>query len=106
MAGLLSNTTATALSGLAGVVRVPGIGPLLGRTTRDHDQGELILVIQPRLLSLPPSEIVTRQIFIGAESRAADSDVGQRVMMYATPACDLDPVYVFVQREMAVRFWR
>jgi general secretion pathway protein D len=69
VAGLMNNTTATALSGLAGVVRIPGIGPLLGRTTKDHDQGELVLVIQPRLLSLPASETVPRPIFIGAESR-------------------------------------
>jgi general secretion pathway protein D len=69
IAGLVNNTTATALSGLAGVVRVPGLGPFLGRTTKDHDQGEVLLVIKPRLLSLPASETAPRPIFIGAESR-------------------------------------
>jgi general secretion pathway protein D len=69
VAGLVNNTTAVALSGLAGAVRVPGLGLLFGRTTKDHDQGEVVLVIRPHLLSLPPSEIVTRPIFIGAESR-------------------------------------
>ena len=85
VAGLMNNTTATALSGLAGVVRIPGIGPLLGRTTKDHDQGELVLVIQPRLLSLPASETSSAADLHRRRVPAADTDVDQRVMMYATP---------------------
>ena len=69
VAGLVNNTQATSLSGLAGVVSIPGLGPLLGRTTRDKDQGEVLLLITPRLLSLPATETVSRPIFIGAESR-------------------------------------
>jgi type II secretory pathway component GspD/PulD (secretin) len=69
IAGLVNNTTATELSGLAGAVRIPGLAPFFGRTTKDRDQGELLLVIKPRLLSVPASETVPRPIFIGAESR-------------------------------------
>jgi hypothetical protein len=45
------------------------LGTLLGRTTTTRDEGEILLTIKPRLMSSPPSENVTREIFIGAESR-------------------------------------
>jgi type II secretory pathway component GspD/PulD (secretin) len=69
VAGLVNNTEARVISGLAGTIAVPVLGPLLGRSTTDKDQGEVLLTIKPRLLSSPPSENMTRQIFIGAESR-------------------------------------
>jgi type II secretory pathway component GspD/PulD (secretin) len=69
IAGLVNDTAATSLSGLAGVINIPALGPLLGRTKKDKDQGEILLSIKPRLLSVPPSETVPREIFIGAESR-------------------------------------
>jgi type II secretory pathway component GspD/PulD (secretin) len=69
IAGLMNNTQARTISGLAGTIGIPVLGPLLGRTTTDKDQGEILLTIKPRLLSSPPSENMTRQIFIGAEQR-------------------------------------
>jgi type II secretory pathway component GspD/PulD (secretin) len=69
ISGLVNDTAATSLGGLAGVINIPALGPLLGRTKRDKDQGEILLSIKPRLLSMPPSETVPREIFIGAESR-------------------------------------
>jgi general secretion pathway protein D len=63
IAGLVNNTRSTSATG------IPGLGPFLGRITKDTDQGELLLTIKPRLMSLPPTEVVTRPIFIGAESR-------------------------------------
>jgi len=69
VAGLVSDTTTLERSGLANVLDVPVLSSILGRTTKNHDQAEILLVIRPRLMSLPPSEALTRQIFIGAESR-------------------------------------
>jgi Flp pilus assembly secretin CpaC len=69
VAGLLNDTEARTISGLAGTIGIPVLGPLLGRTTTDRDEGEILLTIKPRLLSLPASENMTRQIFIGAEQR-------------------------------------
>lgn len=69
VAGLVNNTEARTISGLAGAISIPVLGPLLGSTTTDRDQGEVLLTIKPRLLSQPASENVTRQVFIGAESR-------------------------------------
>jgi general secretion pathway protein D len=69
IAGLVNDTSTRSLSGLAGVANVPALGALLSRTKREKDQGEILLSIKPRLLSMPPSETVPRPIFIGAESR-------------------------------------
>lgn len=69
IAGLVNDTSTRSLSGIAGIANVPALGALLGRTKKEKDQGEILLSIKPRLLSMPPSETVPRPIFIGAESR-------------------------------------
>ena len=69
IAGLMNNTHARTISGLAGTIGIPVLGPLLGRTTTDRDQGEVLLTIKPRLLSTPPTQNLTREIFIGPEQR-------------------------------------
>lgn len=69
IAGLVSDTEAIARSGLAGIFQVPVLSSILGRTTKDRDQIELMLLIRPRLLSPSTAEIVAREIFIGSESR-------------------------------------
>ena len=69
VAGLVSNTETLERSGLANVLDVPILGSILGRTTKGRDESELLLVIKPRLMSSPTSETVSREIFIGAESR-------------------------------------
>jgi general secretion pathway protein D len=69
VAGLLNDTEARSVSGLAGTIGIPVLGPLLGRTTTDKDKGEILLTIKPRLLSAPTSENITREIFIGSEAR-------------------------------------
>jgi general secretion pathway protein D len=69
LAGLVNDTESIARSGLAGVLNIPVLGSVLGRTTKDRDKGELLLVIKPRLLSLPAQDAASKGIFIGAESR-------------------------------------
>jgi general secretion pathway protein D len=69
IAGLMNNTQARVVSGLAGLTHIPIASSILSRNSRDQDQGEVLLTIKPRLLSLPPSEAVTQPIFVGAESR-------------------------------------
>jgi general secretion pathway protein D len=69
VAGLVSDTESIERSGLARVLDVPALGSIFGRTTKTRDESEIIVVIKPRLLSLPPSEMLTKEIFIGAESR-------------------------------------
>jgi Flp pilus assembly secretin CpaC len=67
--GLMSSTEARTLGGIAGFSSLPILGPLLSRNTRDKDDTQLLVVIHPKLLSLPPSETATPEIYIGTESR-------------------------------------
>ena len=69
VSGLMSATDARTLSALAGIGNIPILSPLLSRNTRSHDSGEVLLVIRPRLLSQPASEIATREVWTGTESR-------------------------------------
>jgi len=69
IAGLVNNTETLSVSGMAGITSVPILGTILSRTTKDREQGEILLVIRPQLLSLPATETIPRPIFIGAESR-------------------------------------
>jgi general secretion pathway protein D len=67
--GLVTDSTATTLSGPAGLSAIPVIGTVLGRTSRTREQNETLLVLKPRLITNPPTESAPREIWIGAESR-------------------------------------
>jgi type II secretory pathway component GspD/PulD (secretin) len=69
IAGLVNDTDSIVRSGLAGILNIPVLGAAFGRTTKERDKGEILLIIRPRLLSLPPADVVSKGIFIGAESR-------------------------------------
>jgi general secretion pathway protein D len=73
IAGLMSASQARTISGLAGLSRVPLLGPLLGQNTRDESESQVLVVIKPALLSLPPSEAATRVVPLGAEQRPRTS---------------------------------
>lgn len=45
------------------------LGGILGQTTRTTDDAQLLLVLKPRLIDLPASEQVSKEMWIGTESR-------------------------------------
>jgi hypothetical protein len=67
--GLLSATEARAISGIAGLSSIPAIGPLVRRNTRQRDSNEVLVLIRPKLVSLPPDQQVTRTLRVGSETR-------------------------------------
>jgi Flp pilus assembly secretin CpaC len=67
--GLVTSSEVRSIAGIAGLSGLPVLGYLTSQTTKDKEQTEGLLVIKPRLLSLPPSESQTPAIWIGAESR-------------------------------------
>lgn len=69
IAGLMNSSQARTISGLAGLSRVPLLGPLLSQRTRADSQAQLLLVIQPALLSLPPSQDSLHAVPVGPEQR-------------------------------------
>lgn len=69
VSGLMSTSQAKTISGVAGLIGIPIVGPLLSNNTRDDSKSDTLLLIKPRLLSLPPTEAVTRPIFVGPDTR-------------------------------------
>jgi general secretion pathway protein D len=69
IAGLLTTNEARTLSGLAGLNRIPFLGPLTSTHEHDNDRDQVMVLLRPVLLTLPPGENVPRSFFTGTESR-------------------------------------
>ncbi len=69
LTGLMSTTDAASLSNLAGLGNIPFVGRLLGNSTRNTDHGATLLVIKPRLLNLPPTDLPTPTLLTGTETK-------------------------------------
>jgi general secretion pathway protein D len=69
VSGFVSRNDVRSLSGPAGLLAIPGLAALLGSDAKSTDEQELILVLTPRLLTPPPTEFLTREIWVGSESR-------------------------------------
>ncbi len=69
VAGLLTATEARTIGGLAGLSSLPWLGPLLRRNTREDDTNEAVIVLRPRVISLPGSEHPTKAFWTGSETR-------------------------------------
>lgn len=69
IAGLLTTDEARTLSGIAGLNRIPFLGPLTSTHQHNTDADEVIVMLRPVLLSLPPNETVVRSFLTGSETR-------------------------------------
>ena len=69
VAGLMTSSQAKSISGLAGLSRVPVLNRVLGQHTRDDNENQVLLLIRPSLVSLPPGEMPTTAIPAGTDSR-------------------------------------
>jgi len=69
IAGLLNRSQARTISGMAGLSRVPILGPLVRRNTRDETGDQVLVILKPSLVSLPPGETPTIQVSVGPEQR-------------------------------------
>lgn len=71
--GLLNASQTKSLNGIAGLASVPVLGPMLSTNTSKSDRSETLIVIKPRLRSLPPSNALSRALWTGSEARPAAS---------------------------------
>ena len=69
IAGLLTTDEARTISGLAGLNRIPFLGPLTNTHQKNDDRDQVLLLLRPTLVSAPPGEEVLRSFYTGSENR-------------------------------------
>jgi type II secretory pathway component GspD/PulD (secretin) len=67
--GLMTVTEARTITGLIGIARIPVIGPLLRSNTKTDEERAVLLLLKPRLVTLPPDQYPTRALRVGSETR-------------------------------------
>ncbi len=67
--GLMSASEARTIHGIAGLTSIPVLGQLLRKTNKDESTSEVLMLIKPTLLNLPPNQFVTPTIWTGSEMR-------------------------------------
>ena len=72
VSGLLNAQEARTVASLAGLSRIPYLGPLMGTRNRTSDGEQVLILIRPRLLSLPPSALNTWSFHLGSDTRPID----------------------------------
>jgi general secretion pathway protein D len=69
IAGLAVSSAAVSTSGIAGLAQLPGLGRLFRRNTVNEDQGQVLILLKPRLLSEPVWERPAPAFWIGSETK-------------------------------------
>jgi general secretion pathway protein D len=68
VAGLAESDVGNTISGSFGLEKIPWIGRLLRQNTVSKDSSEVLVVLKPQLVNLPPWEFVNDSLWIGTES--------------------------------------
>jgi general secretion pathway protein D len=69
VAGVLESTDGDTRTGIFGLASVPWIGKLLRSNTINHSKDEVLLVIRPHLMDVPPWEYGAPPIWVGTETK-------------------------------------
>src|SRR5207237_603507 len=69
VAGLMSSSEVRTIHGLAGISAVPVLGQLLHQNNKDESTTEVLLIIKPTLLNVPPNQFVAPAIWTGPDTR-------------------------------------
>jgi len=68
VAGLMNTQEARTIAGLAGLSRVPYLGPLTSTHEKDASGDQVLLLIRPHLLTPPPSAMKTYPLHLGSDT--------------------------------------
>ena len=69
VAGLLNRDQARTIAGLAGISRIPYLGPLTSKHTHTSDDHQVLVLMRPTLISLPPGSTLTHLFHMGSDNR-------------------------------------
>ncbi|MEO8595134.1 MAG: type II and III secretion system protein [Candidatus Solibacter sp.] len=69
VAGLMGASQARTLAGVAGFSRIPYLGPLTSLHTKDGNEGQVLLLIRPHLITMPPSAESSHTFRMGSDNR-------------------------------------
>ncbi len=69
VAGLMNSAEARTMRGLAGLARLPVLGPLFRQESVTRDTSEILILLKPEVIGLPPSEDAAPPIWVGTEGR-------------------------------------
>jgi hypothetical protein len=69
VAGVMSRTDSKSDNGFWGLAQIPLLGRLFRQTMKDKEHEDLLIAIRPHLVSLPPDQVVTKQVRVGTETR-------------------------------------
>ena len=65
----MSSSEARTIHGLAGISAIPVLGQLLHQNNKDESTTEVLLIIKPTLLNVPPGQFVAPAIWTGTDTR-------------------------------------
>jgi general secretion pathway protein D len=69
VAGLLDSSEARTVAGLAGLSRIPFLGPLTSTRERDRSNHQVLVLLRPHLVTLPASQAVTHAFRVGSDTK-------------------------------------
>ncbi|HJT87843.1 MAG TPA: type II and III secretion system protein, partial [Bryobacteraceae bacterium] len=67
--GLLNTQDTRSITGLPGVSGIPGLGALTSTHDKNDSNDQVLVLMRPRLLTLPPSEMATQAYPLGSDTR-------------------------------------
>lgn len=69
LSGIMSTDEARAISGLPGITSVPVLRHLFAKNERQNSSSQVVLLLKPHIMSVPPGEIVTPRVWLGSDAR-------------------------------------
>lgn len=69
ISGLIQAQDARTIAGIAGLANIPLLGPLTRSTNKTEQSQEVLILIRPTLITIPPSEMTTHVFRMGSENR-------------------------------------
>jgi general secretion pathway protein D len=69
VAGLVKTTAGQDRTGIPGLSSIPILGHLFTKVVKSEEVGQTLIVIKPRLVSLPPWETPSPTLWVGTETR-------------------------------------